>query len=80
LHQITTGKVYNRVIQWEREGKYLGKTVQIVPHITDCIKNWIKDVARYPIKSDMKVPEICIVEIGGTVGDIESSVFFEAAR
>ena len=73
-HNITTGKVYLSVIEKEREGKYLGKTVQIIPHITDEIKNRIRSVAK---KSDA---DITIVEVGGTVGDIESMPFLEALR
>ncbi|MBI4913230.1 MAG: CTP synthase [Acidobacteria bacterium] len=71
-HTITTGKVYNTVIQKERRGDYLGKTVQVIPHITDEIKSTIKKVAK-----DM---DVVIVEIGGTVGDIESQPFLEAIR
>jgi CTP synthase len=73
-NNITTGRAYRTVIEKERHGDYLGKTVQIVPHITDEIKEWITRVAQ---KSDA---DICIVEIGGTVGDIESMPFLEAVR
>ena len=73
-NNITTGKVYKNVIEKERRGDYLGKTVQIVPHITDEIKSWIRRVAE---ESDA---DICVVEIGGTVGDIESMPFLEAVR
>lgn len=73
-NNITTGKIYYSVITKERRGDYLGKTVQIIPHITDEIKNAIKKVAE-----DRKV-DIVIVEIGGTVGDIESLPFLEAIR
>ncbi len=73
-NNITTGRVYKAVIEKERRGDYLGKTVQIVPHITDEIREWIKRVAA---KSGA---DICLVEIGGTVGDIESMPFLEAAR
>ena len=71
---ITTGKVYYNVITKERRGDYLGKTVQIIPHITDEIKRGIKKVSH-----DKEV-DITIVEIGGTVGDIESLPFLEAIR
>ncbi len=71
-NNFTTGQVYLRVIENEREGKYLGKTVQVVPHITDEIKRRIKIAAE---NSDM-----LIGEIGGTVGDIESLPFIEAIR
>ncbi len=71
---ITAGKVYYTVITKERHGDYLGKTVQIIPHITDEIKERIKKVAK---THDV---DITIVEIGGTVGDIESLPFLEAIR
>jgi CTP synthase len=71
---ITTGKIYFSVITKERRGDYLGKTVQIIPHITDEIKNSIKKVSRE------RNVDITIVEIGGTVGDIESLPFLEAIR
>ncbi|MCS7121203.1 MAG: CTP synthase (glutamine hydrolyzing) [Archaeoglobaceae archaeon] len=73
-HNITTGKIYRNVIQKERAGAYLGQTVQIIPHVTDEIKNWIREVAR------KKNAEICLIEVGGTVGDIESMPFLEAIR
>ena len=73
-HNITTGKVYKAVIEKERRGEYLGKTVQIIPHITNEILLRIKTVARES-KAD-----IMIIELGGTVGDIESMPFLEAAR
>ena len=71
---ITTGKVYHTVITKERRGDYLGKTVQIIPHITDEIKRCIKKVSKE------KDVDVTIVEIGGTVGDIESLPFLEAIR
>ncbi|MFA5363310.1 MAG: CTP synthase [Candidatus Omnitrophota bacterium] len=73
-NNITTGKIYYSVITKERAGHYLGKTVQIIPHITDEIKNGIKKVAAH-----QKV-DVVIVEIGGTVGDIEGLPFLEAIR
>ncbi len=69
---ITTGKIYNDVLKKERQGKYLGKTVQVIPHITDRIKEFIK--------FDVKNEDFIICEIGGTVGDIESLPFLEAIR
>jgi len=69
---FTTGQVYDAVISRERKGEYLGVTVQVIPHITDEIKNRILDV-------DEGI-DIVIVEIGGTVGDIESLPFLEAIR
>jgi CTP synthase len=71
-NNFTTGKIYDSVIQKERSGEYLGKTVQVIPHITDEIKEMIKKAA---VGND-----IAIVEIGGTVGDIESLPFLEAIR
>jgi CTP synthase len=73
-HNVTTGKIYMSVLEKERKGEYLGSTVQIIPHITDEIKNWIRGVAK---KTNA---EICLVEIGGTVGDIEGMSFLEAIR
>lgn len=73
-NNITAGKVYFEVIKKEREGKYLGQTVQIIPHVTD----QIKDMIRYA--ANINNAEITLVEIGGTVGDIESLPFLEAVR
>ncbi|HEQ72419.1 MAG TPA: CTP synthase [Spirochaetia bacterium] len=73
-NSITTGQVYQEIIRKEREGRFLGRTVQVIPHITDEIKQRIIGVAE---KTDV---DIAIVEIGGTVGDIESIPFIEAAR
>ncbi|MDL2229291.1 CTP synthase [Treponema sp. OttesenSCG-928-L16] len=74
-NSITTGQVYQSVIRKEREGRYLGRTVQVIPHITDEIKGRILAVAKEDPDTD-----VVIVEIGGTVGDIESVPFLEAAR
>ncbi|MBI5000340.1 MAG: CTP synthase (glutamine hydrolyzing) [Euryarchaeota archaeon] len=73
-HNITTGKVYKSVIEKERRGEYLGKTVQIIPHITNEIKAKIQQVG------ESSGAEVMLVELGGTVGDIESSPFLEAVR
>ncbi len=74
-HNVTTGKVYHTVIQRERRGDYLGRTVQVIPHITDEIKASIRRV------SDGDEPvDVVIVEVGGTVGDIEGLPFLEAVR
>jgi len=73
-HNITTAQVYSTVIEAERKGEYLGACVQIIPHITDEIKNRIKKIAE-----DEKL-DVLIVECGGTVGDIESLPFLEALR
>jgi CTP synthase len=73
-NNITTGRIYQTVINKEREGAYLGKTVQVIPHITDEIKR------RAKLLSETKTYDIVITEIGGTVGDIESLPFLEALR
>jgi CTP synthase len=75
ISNATSGQIYNEVIQNERKGKYLGRDVQVVPHITDAIKNRIKEC----IKQEPLI-DIVLVELGGTVGDIESSPFLEAAK
>ncbi|KAL1623309.1 CTP synthase ura7 [Neofusicoccum ribis] len=77
-NNITTGKIYQHVIEKERRGDYLGKTVQVVPHITDAIQAWIERVAKIPVDDTNEAPDVCIVELGGTVGDIESMPFVEA--
>ena len=69
---ITTGKIYSDIISKERKGDYLGKTVQVIPHVTERIKQFIK--------KDIKNEDFVICEIGGTVGDIESLPFLEAIR
>ena len=69
---ITTGKIYSDVLKKERKGEYLGKTVQVIPHITDRIKQFIKN--------DASKEDFVISEIGGIVGDIESLPFVEAIR
>ncbi|PSQ42283.1 CTP synthase [Halobacteriales archaeon SW_7_68_16] len=71
-HNVTTGKVYKDVIEQERAGDYLGKTVQIIPHVTDEIKRRIREAAAGT--------DVCIVEVGGTVGDIEGMPYLEALR
>lgn len=75
---VTTGKVYSSVIAKERRGEYLGKTVQVIPHITDEIKDRVLAMAQPD--ADGNAPDVVISEIGGTVGDIESQPFLEAAR
>jgi len=72
LSNVTTGQIYRHVLEKERRGDYLGRTVQVIPHITDEIQDRIRAGARGA--------EICLVEIGGTVGDIESLPFLEAIR
>uniref|UniRef100_A0A7S3R0Q0 CTP synthase n=1 Tax=Dunaliella tertiolecta TaxID=3047 RepID=A0A7S3R0Q0_DUNTE len=79
-NNITTGKMYSYVIERERRGDYLGKTVQVVPHITDAIQDWIQRVAHLPVDGKAGVPDVCVIELGGTIGDIESMPFIEALR
>jgi CTP synthase len=71
-HNVTTGKTYQHVIEKERSGDYLGRTVQIIPHITDDIKRRIREAAEGN--------DVCIIEVGGTVGDIEGMPYLEALR
>ncbi|MEM4816988.1 MAG: CTP synthase, partial [Desulfurococcaceae archaeon] len=73
-HNVTSGKIFYNIIMKERRGEYLGKCVQIVPHVTDEIKRYIRETIS---KSNA---DIGLVEIGGTVGDIESLPFLEAVR
>ncbi|XP_030058169.1 CTP synthase 2 isoform X2 [Microcaecilia unicolor] len=79
-NNITTGKIYQHVINKERHGDYLGKTVQVVPHITDAIQEWVMNQAKVPVDSDEREPQICVIELGGTIGDIEGMAFVEAFR
>jgi|TARA_B100001094_G_scaffold37680_1_gene32030 CTP synthase len=79
-NNITTGKVYQAVIERERRGDYLGKTVQVIPHITNEIQEWIERVANTSSDGSGKTPDACVIELGGTVGDIESAPFVEALR
>ena len=73
-NNVTTGKIYKNVIEKERKGEFLGKTVQVIPHITDEIKR------RIQLLGQQKIYDIIITEIGGTVGDIESLPFIESVR
>ena len=73
-NNVTTGRIYQSVINKERRGEFLGKTVQVIPHITDEIKRRIK------LLSAKKIYDVIITEIGGTVGDIESLPYIEAVR
>ncbi|HWP13274.1 MAG TPA: CTP synthase [Ramlibacter sp.] len=77
VNNFTTGKIYQSVLEKERRGDYLGKTVQVIPHITNEIQEFIKRGARF---GEPNAADVAIVEIGGTVGDIESLPFLEAAR
>ncbi|MCF8587638.1 CTP synthase [Gordonia liuliyuniae] len=75
---VTTGQVYSTVIAKERRGEYLGDTVQVIPHITDELKS--RMMAMHDADASGETPDVVITEIGGTVGDIESQPFLEAAR
>eukprot|EP01126_Amoeba_proteus_P035509 TRINITY_DN3586_c0_g1_i3.p1 TRINITY_DN3586_c0_g1~~TRINITY_DN3586_c0_g1_i3.p1 ORF type:complete len:584 (+),score=122.18 TRINITY_DN3586_c0_g1_i3:95-1846(+) len=79
-NNITTGKIYHSVIQKERRGDYLGKTVQVVPHICNEIQEWVEKVSTIPTDGSDHKPQVCVIELGGTVGDIESMPFIEAMR
>lgn len=79
-HNITTGKIYSKVIQAERNGDYLGKTVQVVPHITNAIQEWIEQTAKIPVDGSNQEPDVCLIELGGTIGDMESDSYVEALR
>uniref|UniRef100_A0A1I7YI96 CTP synthase n=1 Tax=Steinernema glaseri TaxID=37863 RepID=A0A1I7YI96_9BILA len=77
-NNITTGKIYQRVIQKERNGDYGGKTVQVIPHISGAIIEWIQRVAAIPVDGSGKRPHVCVVELGGTIGDIEGMPYYKA--
>src|SRR5262245_65049168 len=74
MNNLTSGQVYQQVLTNEREGKYLGKTVQVIPHVTGEIQNRIHAIA------ESSKPDVLITEIGGTTGDIEGLPFLEAIR
>ncbi|KAL3523229.1 hypothetical protein ACH5RR_016063 [Cinchona calisaya] len=76
-NNITTGKIYQSVLEKERRGDYLGKTVQVVPHITDAIQEWIERAAAIPVDGKDGPADVCVIELGGTIGDIESMPFIE---
>ena len=77
-HNITTGRIYSNVIKRERRGDYCGSTVQVVPHITDEIIDQINRTSH--LKINGKTPDICVIEVGGTIGDIEGLPFIEALQ
>ena len=72
LNNATTGRIYSQVIAKERRGEYLGATIQVIPHLTNEIKDWVRRAAEGY--------DVAMIEIGGTVGDIESLPFLEAIR
>eukprot|EP00929_Paragymnodinium_shiwhaense_P028028 TRINITY_DN16323_c0_g3_i1.p1 TRINITY_DN16323_c0_g3~~TRINITY_DN16323_c0_g3_i1.p1 ORF type:complete len:618 (+),score=144.73 TRINITY_DN16323_c0_g3_i1:118-1971(+) len=79
-HHLTSGKIFEQVIKRERTGHFLGKTVCMVPHVTDAIQDWILDVAARPVDKTNLRPHVCLIELGGTAGDIEIAVYLEALQ
>ncbi len=83
---ITSGKIYKEILEKERNGDYSGKTVQVIPHLTNHIQMSIEKASKIPVESNENLdkhqlcPEICIIELGGTIGDIESASFVEGLR
>lgn len=77
-HSLTSGKVMREILDRERRGDYLGKTVQIVPHATDYIQDFIENTSKIKVDDNQKEVDIVIVELGGTIGDIESAMYAEA--
>ncbi|KAH8907741.1 CTP synthase [Coniochaeta sp. PMI_546] len=77
-NNITTGKINREVGLKERRGDYLGRTVQVVPHVTDLIQEWIDRVSKISVDKSGVEPDVCIIELGGTIGDIENMPFVEA--
>ena len=77
-HNITSGKIYQEMVTRERRGDYLGKTVQIIPHGSDLVIELLESISEIQVDGTGEKPEMCLVEIGGTVGDIESLPFIEA--
>lgn len=73
-HNITTGKIYQRVLEKERRGEYLGKTVEAIPHVTNEIKDWIRKIG------ESEKVDFVLVEIGGTVGEYQNELYYRAAR
>ena len=69
-NNITTGKIYSEVIEAERRGDYLGKTVQVIPHVTDSVQDWIERVASVSVDGSGDEPEACVIELGGTLASI----------
>ncbi|KAF2932187.1 hypothetical protein DAI22_05g268600 [Oryza sativa Japonica Group] len=77
-HSITAGKIHHYVYEKERRGDYLGQTVQVIPHITNEIQDWIERIAMVPVDGEVDPADVYIIELGGTIGDIESTQFIEA--
>ena len=76
-HSVTSGKVFQAVFDRERKGDYLGQTVQMVPHVTDHIQQHLEKTSNIPIDGKNE-PDVCIIEVGGTVGDHEGALYYEA--
>lgn len=74
-NNITTGKIYKTIIEKERRGDYLGKTVQVVPHVTDQIQEWIERVAQVPVDKTGTIPDICVIEVRSDI-----CIFYKAKR
>merc|ERR1719223_2063441 len=68
-NNITTGKIYEQCLEKERKGDYLGKTVQVVPHVTDAIQDWVERVAHIATDGQNGPPDVCVIELGGAVGE-----------
>lgn len=79
-NSITTGKVYKNVLEKERRGDYLGETIQVIPHITNEIQNLIIEASKINTCKQNSNVDVCIIELGGTVGDMESDPFIEGLR
>jgi CTP synthase len=79
-HNITSGKIFDQVIKRERTGEYLGKTVQLIPHVSDAIQDWIANVAAVGVDGSPGQPDLCLIELGGTVSDVENGVYLEALQ
>lgn len=77
-NNITTGKMFKHVMERERRGDYCGKTVQMIPHLTDAIVDWVERVAQIPVDGSNEQPDVCIIELGGTIGDIEGMTYLSA--
>ncbi|CAN6345672.1 unnamed protein product [Urochloa humidicola] len=77
-NNITSGKLFQSVFDKERKGEYLGQTVQVAKHVTKEVQEWIKRVAMVPVDGKEGPADVCIIELGGTIGDIESMIFTEA--
>ncbi|CAL5096511.1 unnamed protein product [Urochloa decumbens] len=77
-NNITYGKILQSVLDKERKGEYLGQTVQVAKHVTNEVQEWIKHVAMVPVDGKEGHADVCIIELGGTIGDIESMIFTEA--